>query len=55
MRDLVIFSENNPASANYMGDNVDLALIDEDEIYRPQPKDHTKTVVFSQWTKLLDR
>lgn len=53
--DLFVLSQNNPASANYAGDAADLTLCDPDEEYRPQPNEAVKTVVFSQWTSLLDR
>ena len=53
--DLFVLSQNNPASANYAGDAADLTLCDADEEFRPKPKEAVKTVVFSQWTSLLDR
>lgn len=55
MHDLIIFSQNNPASRNYIGGAADLAGIDEDPMFQPTRSDSVKTVVFSQWTKLLDR
>lgn len=55
IQDLFPLSQNNPASANYAGDSVDLSACDEDPKFRPEPLEATKTVVFSQWTKLLDR
>lgn len=55
MHDLMLLSQNNPASDNFVGDGVDLASIDDDPHFQPLAKEPYKTVVFSQWTKLLDR
>lgn len=55
MQDLFPLSQNNPASSNYAGDAVDLSFIDADEQFQPERLSATKSVVFSQWTKLLDR
>ena len=55
MQDLFPLSQNNPVSANYAGHAVDLSCIDPDPEFQPEHNVSTKTVVFSQWTKLLDR
>lgn len=55
MSDLLPFSQANPASANYAPDEAELAMPNEDDMYRPHRGEVVKTVVFSQWTKLLER
>ena len=55
MGDLLPFSQANPASRNYAPDEAELAMPNEDDQYRPHRGEVVKTVVFSQWTKLLER
>lgn len=57
IRDLFPFSQANPASANYWG-GMDEEKVDEESRtigFQPVKGVVVKSVVFSQWTKLLDR
>lgn len=53
--DLFVLSQNNPSSVNYAGGMADLAVLDQDEQFQPERDEATKSIVFSQWTSLLDR
>lgn len=58
LNDLFPFSQANPTSANYSPDMPDIMYDTNDPEsadYAPRRGDVVKTVVFSQWTKLLDR
>lgn len=58
MRDLLPFSQANPASPNYEGDMDEVEKTHETGGtigFQPVKGVVVKSVVFSQWTKLLDR
>ncbi|GAA96374.1 uncharacterized protein L969DRAFT_91492 [Mixia osmundae IAM 14324] len=57
LADLFPFSQANPTSANYAGDGADFSAVtpEEEDDFRPHSGQVVKSVVFSQWTALLDR
>lgn len=58
INDLLPFSRANPASPNYWGGMEDEQLDEEHGGtigFQPVKGEVVKSVVFSQWTKLLDR
>jgi hypothetical protein len=50
------FSQANPTSSNYCPtDDAFAGVKEDDDAFRPHRGDIVKSVVFSQWTKLLDK